>query len=46
MIVYKPVDAREEFPMFPQLAQLTDFMLILMNLIIICTGGGRYMLWK
>ena len=23
-----------------------DLMLVLMNLVIVCTGGGRYVLWK
>jgi putative oxidoreductase len=23
-----------------------DLMLVLMNLVIICTGGGKYVLWK
>ena len=23
-----------------------DLMLVLMNLVIVCTGGGKYVLWK
>lgn len=32
--------------MFPPLAQSTDLMLVVMNLVIICTDGGRYVLWE
>jgi hypothetical protein len=39
---------KEELLMFPQKASgwHYDLMLALMNLVIICTDGGGYVLWK